>query len=253
MDYGDSAAPPALKTMGAYAIDAAVSTYGQLQPLFAAAGRSFGWNQMGLTPMLGVNDIPSEVFRLEDAALVEAFAREKGLGMLSMWSLNRDAPGPTGQLANTHAGLSGIAPGAFSTVWGDYGSDPLLNASGTTPTPTTNTTTNPNAGLPGGDPLLNANRRITVGTGDRLLTATAGVGETFVLSYAWGRQLEIRGFDPGQDRLDLTGFWQQGTEARVVSLGSGGSRVELPFNQQQIVVPGVEAGALESAVQRWQG
>jgi chitinase len=47
MDYGDSAAPPALKSMGAYAIDAAVSTYGQLQPLFAAAGQTLGWNQMG--------------------------------------------------------------------------------------------------------------------------------------------------------------------------------------------------------------
>ena len=236
MDYGDSAAPPALKTMGAYAIEAAVSTYGQLQPLFAAAGDSFGWNRMGLTPMVGVNDIPSEVFRLEDAALVEAFAREKGLGMLSMWSLNRDAPGPTGQLANTHAGLSGIAPGAFSAAWGDYGSDPLLNGTS-----------------PGGDPLLTAAQRITVNAGDRLLTATAGVSETFALSYAWGRQLEIRNFDPSQDRLDLTGFWQQGNEARVVSLGSGGSRVDLPFNQQQIIVPGVEAGALAAALQRWQG
>jgi hypothetical protein len=79
------------------------------------------------------------------------------------------------------------------------------------------------------------------------------VSETFLLTYAWGRQLEIRGFDPGQDRLDLTGFWQQGNEARVVSLGSGGSRVDLPFNQQQILFPAVEAGALASALQRWQG
>lgn len=224
MDYGDSAAPPALNSMGAYAIEAAVSTYGQLQPLFAAAGRSLGWNQMGITPMLGVNDITSEVFRLEDAALVETFAREKGLGMLSMWSLNRDAPGPAGQVANTHAGLPGIAAGAFSNSWGDYGSDPILNAAGAS--------------------------RITVVATDRLLNASAGVLDTFVLGYAWGRQLEIRGFDPTQDRLDLTGFWQQSTEAQVVSLGSGGSRVDLPFNQQQIVLPGVEATALAGALQR---
>ncbi len=227
MDYGDSAAPPALKSMGAYAIDAAVSTYGQLQPLFAAAGQTLGWNQMGITPMLGVNDITSEVFRLEDAALVEAFAREKGLGMLSMWSLNRDAPGPAGQVANTHAGLPGMAAGAFSSTWGDYGSDPILNAAG-------------------------ANRVVVAAT-DRLLNAGAGVLDTFVLGYAWGRQLEIRGFDPTQDRLDLTGFWQQSAEAQVVSLGSGGSRVDLPFNQQQIVLPGVEATALAGALLRWQG
>lgn len=30
-------------------------TYGQLQPLLVAAGRSLGWNQIGITPMLGVN------------------------------------------------------------------------------------------------------------------------------------------------------------------------------------------------------
>ena len=127
MDYGDSAAPPQLKSMGAYAIDAANTTFAQLTNLFASQGKSFGWNQLGVTPMLGVNDITSEVFTIQDAEQLEVFAREKGLGMLSMWSINRDNPGAAGQVSNNHAGLPVIAAGGFSSVWGDYGSDPVIS------------------------------------------------------------------------------------------------------------------------------
>ena len=127
MDYGDSAAPPQLKSMGAYAIDAANTTFAQLTNLFASQGKSFGWNQLGVTPMLGVNDITSEVFTIQDAEQLEVFAREKGLGMLSMWSINRDNPGAAGQVSNNHAGLPVIAAGGFSSIWGDYGSDPVIS------------------------------------------------------------------------------------------------------------------------------
>ncbi|WP_241537272.1 glycoside hydrolase family 9 protein, partial [Synechococcus lacustris] len=127
MDYGDSAAPPQLKSMGAYAIDAANTTFAQLTNLFSSQGKSFGWNQLGVTPMLGVNDITSEVFTIQDAEQLEVFAREKGLGMLSMWSINRDNPGAAGQVSNNHAGLPVIAAGGFSSIWGDYGSDPVIS------------------------------------------------------------------------------------------------------------------------------
>jgi len=127
MDYGDSAAPPQLKSMGAYAIDAATTTFAQLTNLFASQGKSFGWNQLGVTPMLGVNDITSEVFTIQDAEQLEVFARGKGLGMLSMWSINRDNPGAAGRVSNNHAGLPTIAAGGFSSVWGDYGSDPVIS------------------------------------------------------------------------------------------------------------------------------
>ncbi|NBW87705.1 MAG: hypothetical protein EBR23_13000, partial [Planctomycetia bacterium] len=127
MDYGDSAAPPQLKSMGEYAVDAANSTFAQMTSLFAGLGQTFGWNQLGVTPMLGVNDVTTEVFTLADADRLEAFARAKGLGMLSMWSLNRDNPGPTGQLSNFHTGIPTMSAGGFSTVWGDYGSDPAIS------------------------------------------------------------------------------------------------------------------------------
>ncbi len=123
MDYGESAAPtsgPNAKTMGAYAIQAAESTYAQLNSLYAGYGQSFGWNQLGVTPMIGVNDVLTEVFSVADAQALEDFARARGLGMLSMWSLNRDYPGSLGQ-ATTNTSGTDTPAGGFSSVFNDYG------------------------------------------------------------------------------------------------------------------------------------
>ncbi len=84
MDYGDGAAPDPEGNMGQYAIDAAVNTYQQaldlgLSPL------------MGITPMIGQNDVASERFYLSDAEMLLAWAQSKDwVGMLSMWSSTRD-------------------------------------------------------------------------------------------------------------------------------------------------------------------
>ena len=123
MDYGESAAPtsgPNAKTMGAYAIQAAESTYAQLSALYGEFGQSFGWNQVGVTPMIGVNDVTTEVFTVADAQALEDFARAKGLGMLSMWSVARDTPGSLGQASPTASGLD-LPAGSFSAVFNDYG------------------------------------------------------------------------------------------------------------------------------------
>ena len=133
MDYGESAAPtsgPNAKSMGAYAIAAAETTKGQLDTLFAQFGKGFSWNMVGVTPMIGVNDVTSEVFTLADAQLLEDFARSKGLGMLSMWSIARDNPGSLGQANATASGLNAAA-GSFSAIFHDYGSQNSLSFSGT--------------------------------------------------------------------------------------------------------------------------
>ncbi len=135
MDYGDNAAPPQAKSMGEYAIDAANATFAQMKTLFASQGQAFGWNQLGVTPMLGVNDVASEVFRLQDADLLEIFARAKGLGMIGMWSINRDNPGPAGQQSVNHSGLPTQPAGGFSLAWGDYGSDPTITGANNPATP----------------------------------------------------------------------------------------------------------------------
>ena len=133
MDYGESAAPTSganARSMGTYAIEAATASKGQLDALFAQAGRGFGWNMLGVTPMIGVNDITSEVFTLADAQQLEDFARSKGLGMLAMWSIARDNPGSLGQAGPTASGLSAGA-GSFSAIFHDYGTQNSLTLAGT--------------------------------------------------------------------------------------------------------------------------
>ena len=76
-------------------IAAAEATHSQVSDLYENDGRAIGsqtlWRQIGVTPMIGQNDVPGEIFTLEDAAGLNAFARDKGLGRVSLWSLNRDA------------------------------------------------------------------------------------------------------------------------------------------------------------------
>jgi hypothetical protein len=97
MDYGDSAAPNPSGQMGTYAIDAATSVFGQLQSLYGSQKTAAQlWHMLGITPMIGVNDVSDEVFTTADAQKVLAFAKQMGLDELSMWSLNRDQPGGSG-------------------------------------------------------------------------------------------------------------------------------------------------------------
>ena len=188
MDYGDSAAPPALKSMGEYAIDAANATFAQMTTLFTSQGQTFGWNQLGVTPMLGVNDVTSEVFTLQDADRLETFARAKGLGMLSMWSINRDNPGPAGQLSNFHTGIPSMSAGGFSLAWGDYGSDPVIVGAVTpvTPTPTPPPTPTPTPTLPTLSISSRQAKEGNTGTGLRqfIVTLSAASMQTVSVQYA---------------------------------------------------------------------
>lgn len=248
MNYGDGAAPPARQSMGQYAIDAANASFRQLGALFGGFGQAFGWNQLGITPMIGVNDIRSEVFSTADAQLVEDFARSKGVGMLAMWSIARDNPGPLGQVANTHTGTT-AASGSYSAIWGDYGTDPVISGGVT------------GGGGGGGSPAGSGvaggtaagGTTIAVAAATTALTASATTAERFQLGWAWGRKLTINGFDPLQDAIDLKGFWAEGQQARVVATPDGSSLL-LDFNAQQVLLPGVAASALSGpALQIWQG
>lgn len=67
----------------------------QISTVYADAGQPLGltesWAKVGITPMIGQSDVPTERFTPADAAVVNAFAREHGVGLVAMWSLNRDA------------------------------------------------------------------------------------------------------------------------------------------------------------------
>jgi len=135
MNYGAANAPitgPAARSFGEYAIAAAESTHAQLTTLFAEEGQGFAWRMVGVTPMIGVNDLSSEVFTLEDARQLEDFAREKGVGMLSMWSVARDNPGSLGRATATASGLD-LPAGSFSGVFNDYGTINELSFEGEAP------------------------------------------------------------------------------------------------------------------------
>jgi chitinase len=93
MDFGvttTSASP--LYPVVAKAADA---LHTQVVALYAKAGHSLGeaqsWAHVGITPMIGQSDVATERFTLTDATLVNQYARDHGVGLVSMWSLNRDA------------------------------------------------------------------------------------------------------------------------------------------------------------------
>ena len=88
MDYGDAST-----TMGARAISAATGTFNQIKAIFTGKTDAQLWAMIGVTPMIGVNDTQSEVFRQADATQLATFAQQKGLGLLSYWALQRDMPG----------------------------------------------------------------------------------------------------------------------------------------------------------------
>jgi chitinase len=82
MDYGSSVDNNG--QMGQHTIQAAVATQGQLHNLGLDA-------KIGITPMIGVNDISFEVFTLADAQALVNFAQsDPNIVRLSMWSVARD-------------------------------------------------------------------------------------------------------------------------------------------------------------------
>lgn len=86
MDYGAGVAPKGSTMMGSYAISAAQATYKQS---ITALGTSS--IKIGVTPMIGQNDVVGEIFRVQDSAQVTAWALSTPwMSTLAMWSINRD-------------------------------------------------------------------------------------------------------------------------------------------------------------------
>jgi hypothetical protein len=83
MDYDTTFAP---NTMGQHAIDAANAALQQLQALGLDA-------PLGLTPMIGMNDVSPQVFTLEDANQMLRYAKSNDrIRRIAMWSVARDQP-----------------------------------------------------------------------------------------------------------------------------------------------------------------
>lgn len=92
MDYGQ--AIPGNCVVVAGVCDMGRSALQAAENVHAKYGIPMG--RIEVTPMIGVNDVTANVFTLDDAALTARFVRERHLGGLHFWSLDRDrscAPG----------------------------------------------------------------------------------------------------------------------------------------------------------------
>ena len=72
------------------------AAHSQLARLFPTYGIHLSsaevWRRMGVTVMIGQNNLVGERFTVQDATGLRSFATSVHLGRLSMWSINRDAP-----------------------------------------------------------------------------------------------------------------------------------------------------------------
>ncbi len=88
----------------------------QVQSLWRArrrsrAARAAAWAHVGVTPMLGVNDVDqASVSPSKDARELPKFVKARGIPRVSAWSLNRDSQcggafAKVGELSNTCSGV----------------------------------------------------------------------------------------------------------------------------------------------------
>lgn len=92
MNYGDG--KDSDQSLYEAATTSARAAQAQVKDLYGQTGQPLSeeqaWQHIGLTPMIGRNDVEGEVFTLDDAQQLNQFARQQGIGRLSFWSLNRD-------------------------------------------------------------------------------------------------------------------------------------------------------------------
>lgn len=114
MDYG----PAYSGDMGQYAIQAATATQAQLKGVLGLSDAA-AWKAVAVTPMIGVNDVVSEIFTVADATQLVDFAAAKGIGRLAMWSATRDKQCPAGAVNYADATCSSILqePLAFTKAF----------------------------------------------------------------------------------------------------------------------------------------
>jgi hypothetical protein len=88
MDYGT----PGIE-MGDAAISAIEGTKTNLATLYPEKTTAELYAMIAVIPMLGQNDSPGEMFSFQDATRTAQYAHQKGLDLVSVWSLARDFPG----------------------------------------------------------------------------------------------------------------------------------------------------------------
>lgn len=124
MNYGDSRVPGQSMLQASEA--AAVAAHSQLGIIHQRAGQDLDsqavWAKIGLTPMIGINEIATDVFDLDSARQFAKFADANKVGRMSMWSYNRDREchASTPEPASASHVCSGVpqTDGAFAEALG---------------------------------------------------------------------------------------------------------------------------------------
>ena len=111
MDFGDNACPKSSgkegeNIQGQCSIDALNNTFQTLVQLYQGTKTPEQlWAMLGATPMIGYNDVLSEVFYKPDAQILSDFTNRHGLGMVGIWSIARDQPSGNHQASPMDSGL----------------------------------------------------------------------------------------------------------------------------------------------------
>jgi hypothetical protein len=115
MDYGRSYDP---NLMGQHAVSAMTSTIGQLKTLYGDAKPDLEVRAMvGVTPMIGLNDVAPEEFTVTDAGTLRDAAWSNGIGFLGFWSMTRDQPCLRRQVVSPTCSGVVQSPWAFTDVF----------------------------------------------------------------------------------------------------------------------------------------
>lgn len=251
MDYGDYYDTG---DMGADAISAALATIAQLQ----AIGLD---SQIVITVMVGINDVTTEVFTLEDAQQLVDFAESNdSVAGLSIWSLSRDNGSATGYVSPTGSGIDQDTY-AFTEIFKTV-SD---SNTGTTDDDTTDTDdTDTDDDVPGDDTGNTDDDPETGDTDTDDDTETddtggddIGTGTTTTITWAWGNH-SVVSFDPATDVLDFGWF---SADNFTLSQEDGSVVISIPSNDQTYTLDGVSLDDLSmdnitakdsSALSAWQ-
>jgi hypothetical protein len=130
MDYGS-----ADSNMGQESINAANGLYSELKNIFPSKSSSQLWAMVGITPMIGQNDSPGEVFSLSNAQQVLTFAQQNKIGELSFWEVPRDNGNCAGSTTASDT-CSGVSQSQYAFINTFKPFTTGSSSGGTTPTPT---------------------------------------------------------------------------------------------------------------------
>jgi chitinase len=107
------ASEPAPLNMAAEAISAARNVHAQLAGLYPRDSQARLWAREGITLMPGIDDYPgrTEITSLSDTQKVLVFAKHQGLGLMSIWAIQRDNGGCPGTIG------AGTCSGVAQSTW----------------------------------------------------------------------------------------------------------------------------------------